>query len=173
MVCASIAVLGGCAERKVHAFPWATAIQVKPLPPVVHAGSSSSDAAIAPDLRVEQPATLGRIVGARTGPLRPRVAPTPQPETPQATRTPLLVPEMSAEEMAAAQQQVSENLGIVEKNLVIARGRTMNAVQADLVSKVNSFVAESRESSRDGDWARARNLTKKAQLLSEELVASF
>ena len=75
--------------------------------------------------------------------------------------------------MAAAQQQVSENLGIVEKNLVIARGRTMNAVQADLVSKVNSFVAESRESSRDGDWARARNLTKKAQLLSEELVASF
>jgi len=57
--------------------------------------------------------------------------------------------------------------------LTAARGRKLSPTQSDIVSKINSFVAEAREASGAGDWARARNLAKKAQILSEDLVASL
>jgi len=42
-----------------------------------------------------------------------------------------------------------------------------------LTSKVSSFLQESKLAARDGDWTRARNLAKKARVLSEELAASL
>ena len=85
----------------------------------------------------------------------------------------MLVPELSPQETAAAQQQFAESAGIIEKNLALARKRKSTAVQNDMVSKVKGFMTEAREVSGEGDWARARTLAKKAQILSEELVASF
>jgi hypothetical protein len=38
---------------------------------------------------------------------------------------------------------------------------------------VNSFLQESRGAAKDGDWTRAKNLAKKAQVLSEELADSL
>ncbi|HVH50397.1 MAG TPA: hypothetical protein VM781_01925, partial [Candidatus Bathyarchaeia archaeon] len=60
-----------------------------------------------------------------------------------------------------------------QRNLVVAKNRQLNATQSDLASKVNSFVDESKAAVKDGDWARARNLARKAQLLSEELAGSL
>jgi hypothetical protein len=85
----------------------------------------------------------------------------------------LLVPELSPQETAAAKQQFAESVTVVEKNLAAGRGKNLTAAQTDLVSKVNAFISEAREANGEGDWARARNLAKKAQILSEELVASF
>jgi len=75
--------------------------------------------------------------------------------------------------MAAAQQQFSESAAIAEKNLAIAKNKNLSRQQADTVSKVNAFLTEAREASTEGDWGRARNLAKKAQILSEDLAASF
>ncbi len=68
---------------------------------------------------------------------------------------------------------MNESLGIEQRNLVTAKSRQLNATQNDLASKVNSFLEETKTAVKDGDWARARNLARKAQLLSEELAGSL
>jgi hypothetical protein len=83
------------------------------------------------------------------------------------------VPELSAQETAAAQQQFSESVANAERNLAIAKNKNLSVPQTDAVSKVNAFLIEAREASAEGDWGRARNLAKKAQILSEDLVASL
>ena len=60
-----------------------------------------------------------------------------------------------------------------EKNLQETSGKQLNAAQQDLVGKIRSFLAQSRDASKDGDWARAQNLAQKARLLSAELINSF
>jgi len=79
---------------------------------------------------------------------------------------------ISQAEFAAAQQETSQSLDIAEKNLAATRGKTLNAAQSDLVSKIKGFLKDAREAMRAGDWALARNLAKKAQVLSEELLHS-
>jgi hypothetical protein len=49
----------------------------------------------------------------------------------------------------------------------------LNAAQQDLVGKIRSFLSQSRDASKDGDWSRAQNLAQKARLLSDELINSF
>jgi hypothetical protein len=38
---------------------------------------------------------------------------------------------------------------------------------------VKGFISDAREAGRAGDWPRARDLAKKAQVLSEELANSL
>jgi hypothetical protein len=173
MACGATMMLGGCAERRVHAFPWAKAAMIRPNVPTAQTSGSPDAADIAPDFRVESPGNTSRIFAPRPGPTRPRAATPAQPENGGAAKTHLLVPELSPQETAAAKQQFAESVTVVEKNLAAGRGKNLTAAQTDLVSKVNAFISEAREANGEGDWARARNLAKKAQILSEELVASF
>jgi hypothetical protein len=55
----------------------------------------------------------------------------------------------------------------------VTQRKSLNPAQLDLASKVRSFVTEARESANAGDWNRARNAAKKAQVLSEELASSL
>jgi hypothetical protein len=80
---------------------------------------------------------------------------------------------LTAEETAAAQQQTSASLSIAERNVAASQGRTLNATQSDLASKVRSFLAEARNAAQVGDWTRASNAAKKAQVLSDELASSL
>ncbi|HEY6385967.1 MAG TPA: hypothetical protein VIX91_09820 [Candidatus Acidoferrum sp.] len=64
-------------------------------------------------------------------------------------------------------------MAAAERNLAAASGKSLSATQSDLASKVRSFISDARESGREGDWARARDLAKKAQVLSEELIGSL
>jgi hypothetical protein len=102
--------------------------------------------------------------------------PAPAPHEPDGdvkTETPLLAPQLSQQEIAAAQQQMNESIGVARHNLETAKSHKLNATQSDLASKVNSFVEESKVAVKEGDWARARNLARKAQLLSDELASSL
>jgi hypothetical protein len=80
---------------------------------------------------------------------------------------------LTAEETAAAQQRTTESVNVAERNIAASQGRSLNATQSDLASKVRSFLAEAREAAHVGDWTRASNAAKKAQVLSEELAASL
>ena len=173
IACIAVTFLAGCAERKVHAFPWKTAAAIRPNLPPTRTNGLAEAADIAPDFRVEPPANNARVFGTRPTPARPRVASSVQPENGNGAKTQLLVPELSPQEAAAAKQQFTDSAATIERNLVSARGRKLTPVQTDMVSKVNGFMAEAREASQEGDWARARNLARKAQILSEELIASF
>ena len=164
----------GCAVRRRSAIPWATAVQVRP---VLQARADDVDL-VAPEFNIDLEPLAPLMVPVRTAPPRPHVAPAPSP-TPAASaaeegkpRAPTIAPQLTTAEFAAAQQETNQSLDIAEKNLAATRGKTLNAAQSDLVSKIKGFLKDAREAARTGDWVLARNLAKKAQVLSEELLHS-
>ena len=168
--------MSGCIRRR-QAVPWATAVQVRP---VVQARAATADdvALVAPEFNIDLEPLEALMVPVRTAPPRPHVAPAPSP-TPTAPAAegkppaPTIATQLnSKKEFAAAQQETNESLDIAEKNLAATRGKTLNAAQSDLVSKIKGFLKDAREAAQAGDWGRARNLAKKALVLSEELVHS-
>jgi hypothetical protein len=175
LLAAAVLLLQGCAQKQVHVRPWATAIAVRPhLVRPVAAPVPDLAEIEAPELSFELPSLPSPLSIARQ-PVRPRVPAQPAPEavTPNKTPAPLLEPELTPQEVASAQQQMNESIAIAQRNLNSAKGRHLNPTQADLTSKVTSFLQESKQAVHDGDWTRAKNLAKKAQVLSEELAASL
>ena len=162
--------------RRRPSIPWAAAIQVRPViqPQTATANEIPEDPI--PDLRLEFPALLSHLMTTRGVPARPRVPAATSAGAgaeSEKSESSLITPQLSAEETAAARQQTNQSLTIAEKNLQSARGRRLNAAQTDLVSKIRGFLMDAHEAAKVADWARARSLSKKAQVLSEELVASL
>lgn len=170
--CATM-VAGGCgAERKRPAIPWATAVRVRPVVPARPAASTTDGAEPVPELRIEAPQQAIRL-GTAKAPARPHVAaPSTQGNDSGAGKAeqPLIAPQLPQAEAHALQEQVNQSVGIAERNLAVTKGKSLNAVQLDLYSKVRSFLTDAREAARAGDLRRASNLAKKAQVLSEELA---
>ena len=173
---AVLALLGlGCAERRTHAYPWAVAVKVKPRMPVPAPGYQPPEIdEAAPDLSWDLTPLPSKLLVVRQ-PARPRLAAQPVPESVGSakTETPLLAPQLSEQEVRAAQQQMNESVAVARRNLSSAKNHRLSATQTDLASKVNSFLEESKAAVKDGDWTRAKNLAKKAQVLSEELAQSL
>jgi len=165
-------LLSGCAEQKKAAIPWRTAVLVRPIVPQ-HPPLETEAVEPVPDLNIEIPSPAP--LPTRNAPARPRtVAPATNPNAaPAKPETPQIVPELSTRESASLQRQTDQSLGIAERNLSATNGKSLNAVQSDLASKVRSFVSDAREAGKAGDWARARDLARKAQVLSEELAESL
>ena len=142
-------------------------------PPVVPA-RSGSDLDVPPDVAMEA-ATAPELIMVRTSPARPRVAPPPVVEAgkPEKQREPGIAPEFDTQEAQEAKADAQRSLEQMEKNLSLSSGRSLNASQQDLVSKMRGFADNAREAMRTGDWVRAKNLSKKAEVLSEELADSL
>jgi hypothetical protein len=168
--------MSGCILRKRAAIPWASAVQVRP---VVEPRPAVDGADLeVPEFNLDLEPLAALLVPVRMAPPRPHVPPPPSP-SPAAPvpaegkpPAPTIAPQLSQAEFAAAQQETNQSLDIAEKNLAAASGRTLNAAQNDLVSKIKAFLKDAREAARAGDWLLARNLAKKAQVLSEELLHS-
>ena len=112
----------------------------------------------------------------RSEPARPHVPTPPAAGTgseAEKALTPIIAPQLSPQESATAQQETKQSLSIAEKNLAVARGKKLNATQLDMASKINGFLKDAREAAQSGDWSRARNLAKKAEVLSNDLVSSL
>jgi hypothetical protein len=177
-LCLSAVVLSGCAERRVQAkagaFPWKTAAMARPVRLEVTASADDQTADFAPEFDLDVPAPPSPLAAVNGTPQRPRVPAAPSGQNNAAKfEPPQIVPQLTAQETEAAQQQTNLSLSIAERNIGTARGRTLNAAQSDLASKVRSFVTEAREAAHIGDWTRASNAAKKAQVLSEELARSL
>jgi exosome complex RNA-binding protein Csl4 len=84
---------------------------------------------------------------------------------------PLIEPDLTQEELNTAKSGTQQSLNIVESNLAETQGKKLNSAQQDVVSKIHGFMETAREAIKNGDWVRARNLAKKAEVLSYELVA--
>jgi hypothetical protein len=182
-LCMCAILSGGCAERnnvkaRVKTFPWASTAKSRPVAPQL-VNASYEETANSPELDVDldaediapPPSPLVIVNGA---PTRPRVPVSVSGASNAAKFEPLsIAPQLTPEETQAAQQQTNQSLSIAERNVTSTRGRTLNAAQSDLVSKVRSFVSEAREAAHNGDWTRASTAAKKAQVLSEELARSL
>jgi hypothetical protein len=171
VVCAFVVWTCGCATRRAPAKPVANFIAVvRPVVPPAPAALLESP----PDLPVEL-RTAPQIWPSRLQPPKPRV-PTPATQEPAETEKhvePMMAPEMTPQEVVTAKTETQNGLDVAEKNLAMTQGRKLNAVQEDLASKVRGFADSAREAMRNGDWMRARNLSKKAEVLSEQLAASL
>ena len=146
--------------------------------PVLQARAAEDEVAsvAAPELKFEVPSFATVLVPARNGPPRPRgSAPSPTNTGTDAEKTeaPTIASQLTPQETVVAQQETNQSISIAERNLASVRGKTLNAVQTDLVSKIKGFLKDAREAAQAGDWKRARSLAKKAQVLSEELTGSF
>jgi DNA polymerase III gamma/tau subunit len=94
-------------------------------------------------------------------------------EQPARTPAPQISPQLSPGDQASLQRKTQDDIGVAQKNLQQSSGRVLSAAQTDLVEKIKSFLSQSTEASKTGDWARAQNLSQKARLLSVELVDSL
>jgi hypothetical protein len=170
--CAAL-IVSGCAAQRKHAIPWSTAVLVRPAALQRFSPTENVEDPL-PDLRMEIPPPPGPLAVARPAPARPHsVAPSTNQTAPAGKLdTPQIVPDLSSRESASLQRETDLSLGAAERNLAATTGKTLNATQSDLASKVRSFIADAQEAGRAGDWARARELAKKAQILSEELAGS-
>jgi hypothetical protein len=171
----SAAILAsGCAAQRKPTIPWSTAVLVRPITPQQPSAGGAVDVP-APDLEIEIPPP--EPLPTRTPPViaRPRsVAPSANPIAPAGKpEAPQIVPELSTQASTSLQRETDQNLAAAEHNLSGMAGKSLNAVQSDLASKVRSFISDAREAGRAGDWGRARDLAKKAQVLSEELAGSL
>lgn len=157
--------------------PWATAVQVHPTLQA-HAGGGDGADSDAPEITLDLAPLVAMMVPIHSVPPKPHVPPPPAPAVSAPTtdtekpEAPTIAAQLSKEEFAAAQQETNQSLDIAEKNLASTGNKRLNAEQKDLVSKIKGFLKDAREAAQAGDWARARNLAKKAQVLSEELVHS-
>jgi hypothetical protein len=186
-----LALLGatGCNDNKVHA---AAPVSTPPQPAIAEVERPMN---VAPDTSAlppgEQPATPPPVsTGSTTAaspPVvtlpKPKPAP-PKPSTGQSTTetaneessrpiAPQITPEVSASDQEILKRRTDDDTNVAQQNLHQTDGKQLSAAQKDLVEKISSFLSESRDASKAGDWARAQNLAQKARSLSAELVGTL
>lgn len=135
-------------------------------------GDDSGELAV---IQPELPPPPSTLVAAYSVPTRPRVSVTPAPPAPTANKPepPVITPQLTTREAEAAQQQTNLSLSNAERNMLAAQGKSLNAGQLDLASKIRSFIAEARDAAHNNDWTRARDAAKKAEVLSQQLAGSI
>ena len=175
--CTLMLFLGGCAERqpKAKAFPWSTYAYTHPVAlAVLPTPADDSDDPLA-DATPEIAPPPSALAIPRNSPPRPRtpVVNSSQNDSDSKADVPQIVPQLSAAEATAVQQQTTQSLSIAERNIGTTEGKTLNAMQQDLASKIRSFMAEAHDAAKSGDWTRAKNAAKKAEVLSQELASSL
>lgn len=162
---------GGCLPRKppaTHPPPIAFA---HPVVPVAIAAASLEDA---PNLDVE-PVPPPKLASPRSAPPRPRVAQSApaEPAAVEKAPDPVIVPDLSKEQVNTAKSETEHSLEIAEWNLAQTQGKKLNTAQEDVASKVRGFMDTARDAMKNSDWQRAKNLAKKAEVLSHELAANL
>ncbi len=134
-------------------------------------------AVVAASLMVFSSAGCHRRTKAQpSAPAPPAIAvPVPPPvESPRPSEpAPELGPSITPQEKARAEQTANDLIHRTEKNLERASGKSLTAMQKDLLERSSAFLKQARTAARMGDWARASNLAQKAFLLSEDLSHSL
>jgi hypothetical protein len=175
----------GCAGKSAHAASPATAAPATA--DTVHPMSVAPDTTAAPPQEAAVPPPAPPVASANSAP--PVTIPTAKPPAPRRpteqsgaasepeaiTRpaAPQISPQLSAGDQASYQRKTTEDISTAEADLQRVSGRQLNAAQQDLVEKIRSFLGQSRDAGKGGDWVRAQNLSQKARLLSAELIASL
>lgn len=167
LTCACALFAGGCFTAKRPAPKLAfTGFAHPVIPPPVDIALAD-----APDVSVEAEKPVSPLAVPHGAPTRPRVAaaPTPEHAAPDKAADPLMAPELTDAQLSAARAATEKSLAIAERNLNFAKGKTLNTVQQDLVSKIQGFVDSAREAMKNNDWPRAQIQARKAEILSQEI----
>jgi len=187
LVCGLSFAVTGCEQKTVKASP---PVAAAPMPQPTDSKPLTNiapDTAATPPKVVEVPPSTPPPTSTDTLPVTPaRTKPAPPPrkqaaepvaETPaeQPARAPAIQisPQLSPNDQASYAHKTDDDINVAEKNLQQVNDKQLSAAQHDLVEKIRSFLSQSHDASKAGDWARAQNLAQKARLLSVELVDSL
>ncbi len=85
----------------------------------------------------------------------------------------MIAPDLSVEQSNAAKSEAQHSLEIAEWNLSQTQGKKLSSAQEDVASKIRGFMETARDAMKNSDWQRAKNVAKKAEVLSHELVANL
>jgi hypothetical protein len=178
-------LFAGCGPKRVlaavpAAAPATSDVRPMTIAPDTDATPPLEETAVAPSLpapSVTPPSSAIATTQVAPPPRKPAAAPSQteaadadNAERPQPPRIEL---EISPGDQAAAQRRVDDDSAIATKNLQTVSGHQLNATQQDLADKVRSFLTQSTDAGKDGDWTRAQNLAQKARVLSIELINSL
>jgi len=79
-------------------------------------------------------------------------------------------PDVTSPEAARDRQSTTQSLDATEKDLKRVEGRSLNSDEQAMLAQIRAYIGQSRKAITDGDYERASNLAKKAQLLTDELL---
>lgn len=185
LACATALSAVGCEHNRVRAAVPVAAPPVAPSPDIDRPMTIAPDTDAMPPLEAD--ATPPAISGATTPPAPVVIAPTAPPaprkrpeehpaqadEQPAEHPAPQISPQISPTDQSIYAKRTTDDINAAEYNLQQMNGKHLSAAQQDLADKIRSFVAQSRDASKSGDWDRAQNLAQKARLLSNELLNSL
>jgi hypothetical protein len=171
LACACLVWCGGCFTKKPSAYRITPVAFAHPIvPPALTVATLEAP----PNIQFEI-AKPPRFVAPRSAPPRPHVAAAPAagPAAVEKPADPIIVPDLTTEQFNAAKAETQHSLDLAESNLAQSQGKKLNAAQEDVVSKIHGFMETSREAMKSSDWLRAKNLAKKAEVLSHELLVNL
>jgi DedD protein len=177
----------GCGEKKVQAAAPVSAPPAKAPIETPPPSTTAPDTTAMPPVAAQTPAPDIPVSSSTPPPIvAPAAKPAPKPQKPAPEPEPSSVaedharppapqisPQLSESDKANYQRGTAEDIEVAKKNLNQAKGKRLNAQQADLTDKIRSFLDQSSNAAKEGDLARAKNLAQKARLLSVELVNSL
>jgi hypothetical protein len=170
-LCLCVVWCGGCFTKKPATVHMTGIVLAHPLTPSGVANETPGDA---PDLELEIAEMPPRLAAARGGPAKPRVAAAPPAEPPPVEKAaePMILPDLTADKLNAAKAETQQSLDAAEAKLGQTQGKQLNATQEDVASKVRGFIESAREAMKNGDWERAKNQAKKAEVLAMQLTGN-
>ena len=177
VVTASLSLLcAGCANRKVHAAAPVTVPAVAPSP------VPSQDTAKSP-ASIPAPTTPAPANPVSTSTSPPPL--NPKPDTPKKPVTeppaaepehpaaPQISPQISQSDQSQLQQEANQYVATAQQNLHHADGRSLNDTQKDMVDKIRGWLDQAQQAIQTSDWESAKNFSKKAYLLSLDLLKTL
>lgn len=94
----------------------------------------------------------------------------PPPNPAEAAAANAVGPDVSSPEATRDRQSTTQLLDNTESQLKRLEGHSLSAEQQAMLSQIRAYIGQSRKAITEGDYERASNLAKKAQLLTDELT---
>jgi len=79
-------------------------------------------------------------------------------------------PDISSAEATRDRQSTTKLLDTTESQLKRVDGNSLSSDQQSMLAQIRTYISQSRKAITEGDYERASNLAKKAQLLTDELM---
>jgi len=95
----------------------------------------------------------------------------PPPEAPVSPAAEVAIgPDISSAQAARDRQSTTKLLDTTENQLKHVDSNYLNSDQQSMLTQIRTYISQSRKAINEGDYERASNLAKKAQLLTDELM---
>jgi len=184
IACSLVLGVAGCSHERVHAAVPVAAPPIAPSPETDHPMTIAPDTDATPPVEAQAapPTILPAAIPPAPVVIEPSTPPVPkrkpeehpaQAEQPAAQHAPQIAPQISASDQSIYRRKTADDLSAAAHNLDQTNGKHLSAAQQDLADKIRSFMSQSQDASKGGDWDRAQNLAQKARLLSTELLNSL